>query len=113
MGLDNEFNKALIIFDESCSLHGRDAIVTYGLESPDDDYPVMPSHFNNGHYAWALFLSHLVTGKLPKVYYVKRADINCPGIHNPAEMSVKANLETANEQSEAAIGGQAQGHLAC
>jgi len=48
----------------------------------------MPSRFNSGRYALALLLSHLVIGKLMNVCYVKRTDINCPGIHNPTEIIV-------------------------
>ncbi len=35
----------------------RDEIARYWLESSDDDYQVMQSLFDNGHYVWALFLS--------------------------------------------------------
>jgi hypothetical protein len=60
--LGQELNIGLIILDESCRLQAmeRDEIVRYWLESSDDDYQVMQSLFDNGHYAWALFLSHLV-----------------------------------------------------
>jgi len=39
----------------------RDEIVRYWIESSDDDYRVMQSLLDNGHYVWVLFLSHLVT----------------------------------------------------
>lgn len=76
----------------------REEIVKYWLESSDDDYQVMQSLFDNGHYAWALFLSHLVIEKLLKSYYVKRVDINYPRIHNLIEIAVKANLALSEEQ---------------
>jgi HEPN domain-containing protein len=76
----------------------RDEIVRYWLESSDDDFQVMQSLFDNGHYAWALFLSHLVIEKLLKAYYVKCVDINYPRIHNLVEITVKANLELSEEQ---------------
>jgi HD superfamily phosphohydrolase len=68
------FNKRLITFDESCRFRTmqRNEIVKYWLESSDDDYQVMQSLFDNGHYAWALFLSHLVIEKLLKAYYKNR-----------------------------------------
>ena len=76
----------------------RDEIVKYWLESSDDDYQVMKSLFDNGHYAWALFLSHLVIEKILKACYVKRVDINYPRIHNLVEIAVKADLELSTEQ---------------
>jgi HEPN domain-containing protein len=90
----------LIIKAESCRyrIMERDEIVKYWLESSDDDYKVMQSLLDNGHYAWALFLSHLVIEKLLKAYYVKHVDINYPRIHNLVEIAVKANLELSEEQ---------------
>ena len=76
----------------------RDEIVRYWLESSDDDYLVMQSLLDNGHYSWALFLSHLVIEKLLKACYVKRVGINYPRIHNLVEITAKANLELSEEQ---------------
>lgn len=78
----------------------RDDIVRYWIESSDDDYHVMQSLFDNGHYAWALFLSHLVIEKLLKAYYVKYADADYPRIHNLIEIAVKANLDLSQKQKE-------------
>ncbi|MBU2055490.1 MAG: HEPN domain-containing protein [Proteobacteria bacterium] len=76
----------------------RDEIVRYWLESADDDYRVMQSLFDNGHYVWALFLSHLVIEKLLKAYHVKNVDMNYPRIHNLVEIAVKAKLDLSTEQ---------------
>jgi HEPN domain-containing protein len=76
----------------------RDEIVTYWLASSDDDYQVMQSLLDNGHYVWALFLSHLVIEKLLKAYHVRYVDINYPRIHNLDEIAVKANLDLSTEQ---------------
>ncbi|MBM4334248.1 MAG: HEPN domain-containing protein [Deltaproteobacteria bacterium] len=76
----------------------RDEIVRYWIESSDDDYRVMQSLFDNGHYVWALFLSHLVVEKLLKAYHVKNVDTNYPRIHNLVEIAVKAKLDLATEQ---------------
>ncbi len=76
----------------------RDEIARYWLESSDDDYQVMQSLFDNGHYVWALFLSHLVIEKLLKAYHVRYVDINYPRIHNLVEIAVKANLSLSTEQ---------------
>ncbi len=76
----------------------RDEIVRYWTESSDDDYQVMQSLFDNGHYVWALFLSHLVVEKLLKAYHVKTIDTNYPRIHNLVEIAVKAKLDLSTEQ---------------
>lgn len=76
----------------------RDEIVRYWIESSDDDYLVMQSLFDNGHYVWALFLSHLVVEKLLKAYHVKNIDTNYPRIHNLVEIAVKARLDLSTEQ---------------
>jgi HEPN domain-containing protein len=76
----------------------RKEIVRYWVESSDDDYQVMQSLFDNGHYAWALFLSHLVIEKLLKACHVKYVDVNYPRIHNLVEIAVKANLDLSMEQ---------------
>jgi len=75
-----------------------DEIVRYWIESSNDDYRVMQSLFDNGHYVWALFLSHLVVEKLLKAYHVKTVDTNYPRIHNLVEIAVKAKLDLTTEQ---------------
>jgi len=76
----------------------RDEIVRYWIESSDDDYLVMQSLFDNGHYVWALFLSHLVIEKLLKASHVKNVDAHYPQIHNLVEIAAKATLELSTEQ---------------
>jgi len=76
----------------------KDEIVRYWIESSDSDFQVMDSLFDNGHYVWALFLSHLVIEKLLKAYHVKNVDANYPRIHNLVEISVKAKLDLSTEQ---------------
>ncbi len=76
----------------------RKEAVKYWVESSDLDYEVMQSLFANGHYAWALFLSHLVIEKLLKAYYVKNIDLNYPRIHNLIEIANKAGLVLSDDQ---------------
>lgn len=76
----------------------RDEIVRYWIESSNSDFQVMESLFDNGHYVWALFLSHLVIEKLLKAYHVKHVDANYPRIHNLVEISIKAKLDLSTEQ---------------
>jgi len=54
--------------------------------------------FNNRHFAWALFVGHLVIEKLLKAYYVKTVDIKVPFIHNLLLIAQKTNLKLTDEQ---------------
>ena len=76
----------------------KDDIVKYWIESSDSDFQVMESLFENGHYAWSLFLGHLVVEKLLKAYHVKKVDADYPRIHNLPEIAHRASLELSDEQ---------------
>jgi len=76
----------------------KDDIVKYWIESSDSDFQVMESLFENGHYAWSLFLGHLVVEKLLKAYHVKNVDADYPRIHNLLEIAHKASLDLSEEQ---------------
>ena len=82
----------------------RDDIVSYWIDSSEDDYRVMQSLFDNGHYVWALFLSHLVIEKLLKAYYVSSVDANYPRIHSHVEIAIKAKLDLTTEQKVSLVG---------
>ncbi|MFZ3116568.1 MAG: HEPN domain-containing protein [Syntrophales bacterium] len=73
-------------------------IVGYWINSSEDDYQVMQSLFDNGHYAWALFLAHLVIEKLLKAYFIKNVGVNYPRIHDLVEIAAKAALDLTSEQ---------------
>lgn len=38
----------------------KNEIIEHWLSSSDNDYRVVESLFDNGHYVWALFAAHLV-----------------------------------------------------
>jgi len=76
----------------------KDDIVKYWIESSDSDFQVMESLFENGHYAWSLFLGHLVVEKLLKAYHVNNVDADYPRIHNLLEIAHKASLDLSEEQ---------------
>jgi HEPN domain-containing protein len=44
----------------------KDEIINYWISSSNKDFRVMGSLYKNGHYAWALFLGHLVLEKFLK-----------------------------------------------
>ena len=76
----------------------KDEIIKYWLTSSGDDFKVMESLFNDGHYAWALFVGHLVLEKLLKAYYVKEKDINAPYIHDLLKLAEKSSLDLSEDQ---------------
>jgi len=73
-------------------------VVDYWIKTSDKDFKVMGDLFNNRHFAWALFVGHLVIEKLLKAYYVKTVDIKVPFIHNLLLIAQKTNLKLTDEQ---------------
>ncbi len=76
----------------------KDELVRYWVDTSNDDYIVMESLFANGHYAWSLFLGHLVVEKLLKAYYVKNVAVDCLRIHNLVRIADMAGLEVTDSQ---------------
>jgi HEPN domain-containing protein len=46
-------------------------VIKHWINSADNDYPVMATLFEKGHYNWSLFLGHLILEKILKACYVK------------------------------------------
>jgi HEPN domain-containing protein len=78
----------------------KDEIIKYWLKSADADLKVMNSLLKNRHYAWALFLGHLVTEKLLKAVYVKNIGMDVPYIHNLVRIAEESKLELTEEQKD-------------
>jgi len=76
----------------------KDELVRYWVDTSNDDYVVMENLFANGHYAWSLFLGHLVVEKLLKAYYVKNVAVNCPRIHDLLKLAQIGGLEVTDSQ---------------
>jgi HEPN domain-containing protein len=76
----------------------RDDIVKHWVDTSNNDYPVMESLFNNGHYSWSLFVGHLVLEKLLKACYAKHVDVATPKIHNLLKIAEDAGLELTKNQ---------------
>lgn len=60
----------------------------------------MGSLYKNGHYAWALFLGHLVLEKMLKAAYVKLDGPNIPFTHDLTKIAVSAGLPLTEEQKD-------------
>ncbi len=78
----------------------RDEIVEYWIGSSDVDFQAMENLFNHGHYAWALFIGHLVIEKLLKAYYAKNVNISAPPIHDLTKIAEKGNLDLSEKQKD-------------
>jgi HEPN domain-containing protein len=78
----------------------REEIIKYWLDSSDVDYRAMENLFHNRHYAWSLFIAHLVIEKLLKAIYVKNVSIACPKIHDLLQIAKKSNLELSEKQMD-------------
>jgi HEPN domain-containing protein len=78
----------------------KDEITDYWLSSSNKDLKAMVSLFKNGHYMWALFLSHLILEKLLKAIYAKEVDTNIPYIHDLTKIAEMAKLQLTEEQKD-------------
>jgi len=78
----------------------RDEIMKYWIDSSEVDFRAMEPLFSNGHYAWALFIGHLVIEKLLKAYHVKNVNISVPPIHDLTKIAEKANLTLSESQKD-------------
>lgn len=78
----------------------REEIITYWLNSSDEDYNVMNSLFEKEHYMWTLFIGHLVLEKLLKAYYAKNVNIEVPYTHDLVKIADLANFVLTEEQSD-------------
>jgi len=78
----------------------KDEIIIYWVSSSNKDFKAMGSLYKNGHYAWALFLGHLVLEKLLKAIYVKYVDASIPFTHDLTKIAVKSALLLSEEQKD-------------
>jgi len=78
----------------------RDEIMKYWIDSSEVDFKAMENLFQHGHYAWALFIGHLVIEKLLKAYHVKNINILTPPIHDLTKIAENANLPLSENQKD-------------
>jgi len=78
----------------------RDELVVYWVESAHEDLEVMDSLFEKGHFAWSLFLGHLVLEKLLKAFYVHQIGPDTPYSHNLLKLAREAGLQLNDSQEE-------------
>ena len=78
----------------------RQEILEYWVKSSDEDNEVMETLFDKGHYAWSLFVGHLVIEKLLKAYYVKRVGERVPRIHDLTKIAELGGATLSEEQKD-------------
>jgi HEPN domain-containing protein len=70
----------------------KNNVLTYWIESSDNDYKTALDLFNTGNYTWALFMGHLVVEKLLKAYFVKMQNEYPPMLHDLRRIGEKAGI---------------------
>jgi HEPN domain-containing protein len=78
----------------------RNELKEYWRESASEDLAVMESLFDKGHYAWALFIGHLVLEKTLKALYVQNTESDVPFVHNLLKIAREAMIPLTDEQEE-------------
>ncbi len=74
--------------------------IQYWVDIAEHDVPVVKSMFENGHYVWALFISHLILEKIIKAHYVKDTQQTPPKIHDLVSLERRTKLNLSKEQRE-------------
>jgi HEPN domain-containing protein len=75
-------------------------LISFWIDSSDRDFKVMEDLFEKEHYAWSLFVGHLVIEKVLKAYYVENIDIHPPLVHNLLRIAEKSKLKLSEEQKD-------------
>ena len=78
----------------------KEELISYWIESSDNDFQAMNHLFEKKDYTWALFVGHLIIEKLLKAYYVKNIDNTPPFIHNLLKLAEKSKIELSEEQKD-------------
>jgi len=78
----------------------RDELITYWLESAEDNFRSMQNMFVSGEFVWSLFVGHLCIEKLLKACYVKAVDATVPRIHDLYKLADRCKLEMTEEQKD-------------
>jgi len=75
-------------------------LITYWVNSSDNDFKAMMHLFEKGDYSWSLFIGHLVLEKLIKAWYIKNTPELPPLIHDLVRLSEKGRLPLDDEQRD-------------
>lgn len=78
----------------------KDKIISYWVESSDNNYDTMEHLLSSGDYHWALFIGHLVIEKLLKAEYVKTFGEHAVFTHDLLRLAYKCKLDLTQEQQD-------------
>ncbi len=75
-------------------------LITYWIDSSNDDYATMLDMYNSKRYSWSLFIGHLMIEKLLKALYVSIKSDYPPYIHNLLRLAEKADIKLDADKKE-------------
>ncbi len=77
-----------------------DRVITYWIETSDEDFNTMHKLLESKSHGWALFLGHLSVEKLFKALYVKKFRKHAPFIHNLFRLAELTDLQLNDEYAD-------------
>ncbi|MGB5156746.1 MAG: HEPN domain-containing protein [Desulfobacterales bacterium] len=80
--------------------NNKKELITYWINSSDNDFKAMIYLFEKGDHTWSLFIGHLVLEKLIKAFYIKNTSELPPLIHDLVRLSEKGRLLLDDEQKD-------------
>jgi len=99
LSLENQID-SLFLFREKLKQMTLEEQIQYWVDIAELDVPVAKSMFENGHYVWSLFISHLILEKIIKAHFVKDTKQTPPKIHDLVSLERRTNLHLTKEQRE-------------
>ena len=72
-------------------------VISFWLESSEEDFQAMMVLFQAKKYSWSLFIGHLMIEKLLKAFYVKNKGTYPPFIHNLLRLAEISDLKISEE----------------
>jgi len=78
----------------------KEGLVSYWMESSEQDFKAMMHLFKKRDYQWSLFVGHLVLEKLFKAYYVQRSSENPPFIHDLLRLAERGGMVVGEDQKD-------------
>ncbi|MGB5155807.1 MAG: HEPN domain-containing protein [Desulfobacterales bacterium] len=80
--------------------NNKKELITYWVNSSDNDFKAMIHLFEKGDYTWSLFIGHLVLEKLIKAWYIKNTSELPPLIHDLVRLCEKGRLPLNDAQKD-------------
>lgn len=78
----------------------KEDLVSYWMESSEQDFKAMMHLFKKRDYQWSLFVGHLVLEKLLKAYCVQRSSENPPFIHDLLRLAERGGMVVGEDQKD-------------